>query len=258
MPRFAANLSMMFNEVPFLDRFKAAADAGFKGVEFLFPYEHPKEEMKRRLDEHGLEIALFNMPPGDFEKGERGLAALKGREEEFERGIHRALDYAKTLGCLRVHAMAGLRQGGADRATYINNLAKAARAFAPHAIDVLIEPINPRDIPGYFLNRTAEAKSIIDAVGASNLKLQLDLYHRQIVEGDLVQAITEYADVTAHIQIASPPDRGEPDDGEINYLFIFQTLDKMGYKGWVGCEYRPRRGTREGLVWLSKLSSSHY
>jgi hydroxypyruvate isomerase len=253
MPRFAANLSMMFNEVPFLDRFEAAAAAGFKGVEFLFPYEHPKEEIKRRLDDNGLDIALFNMPPGDFARGERGLASLKGREAEFEAGIAKALDYAEALGCHRIHAMAGLRQGGANRATYVDNLAKAAAIAAAHHIEVLIEPINPRDIPGYFLNRTEEAKSIIDEVGATNLKLQLDLYHRQIVEGDLVQAIKQYADLTAHIQIASPPDRGEPDDGEINYLFIFQTLDKIGYKGWVGCEYRPRKGTREGLVWLSKV-----
>jgi hydroxypyruvate isomerase len=219
----------------------------------LFPYEHPKEVIAARLKENGLEIALFNMPPGDFNKGERGLAALKGREGEFEAGIAKALDYAQALGCPRVHAMAGLLQAGADRSTYVKNLAKAANAFAAHGIDVLIEPINPRDIPGYFLNRTAEAKSVIEEIRASNLKLQLDLYHRQIVEGDLVHAIKQYSSLTAHIQIANPPDRGEPDEGEINYLFIFQTLDKIGYKGWVGCEYRPRKGTREGLVWLSKV-----
>lgn len=258
MPRFAANLSMMFNEVPFLDRFEAAAKAGFKGVEFLFPYEHPKEEIRRRLDDNGLELALFNMPPGDFTKGERGLASLPGREAEFEAGIGKALDYAEALGCPRIHAMAGLRQGGADRTTYVRNLKKAAKAAASRRIDILIEPINTRDIPGYFLNRTAEARAIIEEIGASNLRLQLDLYHRQIVEGDLVNAIKENADLTAHIQIASPPDRGEPDEGEINYLFIFQTLDKMGYKGWVGCEYRPRKGTREGLVWLSKLKTGQY
>lgn len=258
MPRFAANLSMMFNELPFLDRFEAAAQAGFKGVEFLFPYEHPKEEIKRRLSDNGLELALFNMPPGDFAKGERGMASLPGREAEFEAGIAKALDYAEALGCPRVHAMAGLRQHGADRATYLENLSKAAKAAAARRIDVLIEPINPRDIPGYFLNRTAEAKSIIEEVGAANLKLQLDLYHRQIVEGDLTKAIEQYLDITAHIQVASPPDRGEPDDGEVNYLFVFQTLDKMRYKGWVGCEYRPRKGTREGLVWLSKVKTDQY
>ena len=256
MPRFAANLSMMFNEVPFLERFQAAAEAGFKGVEFLFPYEHPAKDIAAQLEAHGLTQALFNMPPGDFTKGERGIAALAGREDEFERGIHTALEYADTLKCSRVHVMAGLREHGAAREVYIANLKKATRIAAKHSVELLIEPINTRDIPGYFLNRWSEAEAILKEVAEPNLKIQLDLYHRQIVEGDLVEGLWRYIRLGGHIQIANPPDRGEPDEGEINYRYLFHVIDELGYKGWVGCEYRPRKGTVPGLAWAVRLGVS--
>ena len=249
MPKFAANLTMMFNEVPFLERFAAAANAGFRGVEFLFPYEHSAEDIAARLQDNGLTQALFNLPPGDFSKGERGLAALPGREAEFEAALQTALSYAKTLNCQCLHAMAGLTSAGAERSVYVANLKKAASATAPLGIDILIEPINTRDVPGYFLNHLSDARSIIDEVGASNLKLQLDLYHRQIVAGDLAKAIADYADITRHMQIANPPDRGEPDAGEINYASVFQMIDASGFDGWIGCEYQPRGDTVAGLAW---------
>jgi 2-dehydrotetronate isomerase len=250
MPRFAANLSFMFNEVPFLDRFEAAAKAGFKGVEFLFPYEWPASEIAARLKANGLTQALFNLPPGDWAKGERGLAALPGRETEFEAAVGQALAYAAALDCKRVHAMPGLRHHGANRATYVANLKKAARMAADHGCDIIIEPINTRDIPGFFLNTTAEARAVIHEVGASNLGLQFDLYHRQIQEGDTAMAIIEFGHLARHYQIANPPDRGEPDDGEMNYRFLFNQIDDSGFDGWVGCEYKPRRGTVEGLGWV--------
>lgn len=249
MPRFAANLSLMFNEVPFLDRFEAAAKAGFKAVEFLFPYEHPASDIAARLKGSGLTQALFNLPPGDWTKGERGLAAMPGREAEFEAALKTALDYAAALNCPRVHAMPGLRHHGADRKTYVANLKKAARMAAGASVDVIIEPINTRDIPGFFLNTTAEARAVIYEVGEPNLGLQFDLYHRQIQEGDTAMAIREFGHLARHYQIASPPDRGEPDDGEMNYRYLFKAIDESGFKGFVGCEYRPRKDTVEGLKW---------
>ena len=252
MPRFAANLSMMFNEVPFLDRFEAAAAAGFKGVEFLFPYEHPASEIAARLKANGLTQALFNLPPGDWAKGERGLAALPGREADFEAAARQALSYAEVLGCPRVHAMAGLVHHGASRATFVANLRKAARMARDLGVDIIIEPINNRDIPGFFLNRTSEARAIIYEVGEPNLGLQLDIYHRQVMEGDVATAIREYAHLTRHYQIASPPDRGEPDAGELNYAWLFGLIDETGFDGWIGCEYKPRRGTVEGLTWVER------
>ncbi|MFM9849504.1 MAG: 2-oxo-tetronate isomerase [Hyphomicrobiaceae bacterium] len=249
MPRFAANLSFMFNEVPFLDRFEAAAKAGFKAVEFLFPYEHPAGEIAARLKVNGLMQALFNLPPGDWTKGERGLAGIPGREAEFEAAVKTALDYATALGCPRVHAMPGLRHHGADRKTYVANLKKAAKMAAGSGIDVIIEPINTRDIPGFFLNTTAEARAVIYEVGEPNLGLQFDLYHRQIQEGDTAMAIREFGHLARHYQIANPPDRGEPDDGEMNYRYLFRMIDESGFKGYVGCEYKPRAGTVEGLGW---------
>jgi hydroxypyruvate isomerase len=249
MPRFAANLSFMFNEVPFLDRFDAAAKAGFKAVEFLFPYEHPAKEIAARLQGNGLTQALFNLPPGDWTKGERGLAGIPGREGEFEAAVKTALEYATALGCPRVHEMPGLRHHGADRKTYVTNLKKAAKMAARSAIDVIIEPINTRDIPGFFLNTTAEARAVIYEVGEPNLGLQFDLYHRQIQEGDTAMAIREFGHLARHYQIANPPDRGEPDDGEMNYRYLFRMIDESGFKGFVGCEYKPRNGTVEGLTW---------
>ena len=252
MPRFAANLSMMFNEVPFLDRFEAAAKAGFKGVEFLFPYDFPAAEIAARLKANGLEQVLFNLPPGDWTKGERGLAALPGREAEFEAATRQALSYAETLGCPRIHAMAGLVHHGASRATYVANLKKAARMARDTGVDVIIEPINTRDIPGFFLSRTSEARAVIYEVGEPNLGLQFALYHRQVMAGDVATAIREYAPLTRHYQLAGPPDRGEPDEGELNYPWLFKLIDDTGFDGWIGCEYKPRRGTVDGLKWVER------
>ncbi len=250
MPRFAANLSFLFQDLPFLDRFEASAKAGFRAVEFLFPYDFPKQEIVARLKANGLTQALFNLPPGDWSKGERGLAAMPGREAEFEAAMKTALDYAKATGCKRVHAMPGLRHHGAERKTYIANLRKGARMAADAGVDVIIEPINTRDIPGFFLNTTAEARAVIFEVGEKNLGLQFDLYHRAIQEGDVAMAIREFGHLAKHYQIASPPDRGEPDDGELNYRFLFQEIDKTGFDGFVGCEYKPRGDTLAGLKWV--------
>jgi 2-dehydrotetronate isomerase len=255
MPRFAANLSMMFNEVPFLERFGLAAGAGFPAVEFLFPYEHPPEEVGRALEHHGLQQALFNLPPGDFAAGERGIASLPGREEEFREGVHKAIVYAAATGCRTLHCMAGLLPEGASRADreklYVENLRWAAREVGRHGITLVIEPINTRDIPGFLINYQAQGRDIIERVGEANLKLQLDLYHCQIMEGDLAKHIEAFFDITAHIQIAGVPERHEPDRGEINYSYLFDVLDEKGYGGWIGCEYRPRGRTEEGLGWFA-------
>ena len=253
MPHFAANLSMMFNEIPFLDRFEAAAKAGFKGCEFLFPYDFPEKEIAARLKGAGLTQTLFNVYPGDFTgKGERGLAGIPGREAEFETAIAQALRYAEALGCPRLHTMAGLVHHGANRPTYVANLRKAAKLAAKQGVDLLIEPINTRDIPGYLVNRTADAMAIIGLVGEPNVKLQFDLYHRQIMEGDLVAAVKEFAPIAPHMQIAQPPDRGEPDSGEIDYAYLFKLIDDAGFQGWIGCEYRPRGDTVKGLAWVER------
>jgi 2-dehydrotetronate isomerase len=254
MPRFAANLSMMFTEHDFLDRFAAAADAGFKAVEFLFPYAHPPAEIAARLAQAGLEPALFNLPPGDWAGGERGLAALPGREAEFARSVETALDYAAATGCRKLHCMAGLVPSGIDRATalrtYLANLRHAAARVADQGITLLIEPINTRDIPGYFLNRPSEAPDIIAAVGAANLALQFDVYHAQIMVGDLATQLRDHAGIIGHIQIAGVPERHEPDLGEVNYPYLFEVIDRFGYSGWIGCEYRPRGSTLAGLGWV--------
>lgn len=251
MPRFAANLSMMFQEVPFLDRFAAAAAAGFKGVEFLFPYDLPADDIAAAAKTAGVEVALFNLPPGDWANGERGFAALPGREAEFDAALETAIGYAKTLGCGRLHCMAGVLAAGMDRAacrkTYVGNLAKAAKRLAPLGIDALMEPINPRDVPGYFINRQQEAHDVRAEVGMANLKVQMDFYHVQIVEGDLAKRAEALIDGVGHIQIAGVPERHEPDIGEINYAYVFALLDKLGYEGWVGCEYRPQGDTLEGV-----------
>ena len=260
MPRFAANLSMLYPEHAFLDRFAAAAADGFKAVEYLFPYEHDPAELARRLQAHGLEQVLFNAPPGDFAAGERGIACLPGREDEFRAGIATALGYAQALACPRVHVMAGLVPRDADRAalraTYLGNLAWAAAQAAPRGVDVLIVPINTRDIPGYFLNRQAEAHAIIDEVGADNLKVQMDLYHLQIVEGDVAMKLRRYLPTgkVGHLQIAGVPLRHEPDQGELNHDYLFDVIDELGYAGWIGCEYRPAGSTSAGLGWLKRRS----
>ncbi|MCI1191494.1 hydroxypyruvate isomerase family protein [Calidifontimicrobium sp. SYSU G02091] len=256
MPRFAANLSMMYGEHEFLDRFGAAAADGFTGVEFLFPYAWPPAEIAARLRANGLTQALFNMPPGDFDAGERGIAALPGREAEFEQGVRRAGAYALATGCTRLHAMAGIAAPGADRsamrATYVANLRRAARMLAPDGITVLIEPINHRDIPGYFLSTQDDAHSIREEVGEPNLNVQMDFYHCQIVEGDLLRRYEKHAAGVGHIQVAGVPERHEPDVGEVNYTYLFEKLDALGYAGWVGCEYRPRAGTSAGLGWFAR------
>jgi hydroxypyruvate isomerase len=256
MPRFCANISFMFNEVPFPDRFEAAARAGFKAVEFLNPFELPKEDLVARLKNNGLTVALFNMAHGDWTKGERGMSAIPGREAEYEKAVAAALDYAEATGCKRMFSMAGLRHQGATRAAYVANLKRAAKMTAGSGIDVITEPINTRDIPGYFLNTTGDARSIIHEVGAPNVGLQFDLYHRQIMEGDVAMAIREFGPLARHYQIASPPDRGEPDDGEMNYAYLFKLIDESGFDGWVGCEYKPRKGTVEGLKWVKALGVS--
>jgi hydroxypyruvate isomerase len=253
MPKFAANLSFMFTEVPFPDRFEAAAKAGFRAVEFLSPFELRKDDLVARLQGNGLTQALFNMAHGDFSKGERGMSAIPGREAEFETAVAAALEYAEATGCKRLFAMAGLKHHGANRATYVKNLRRAARMLAGSGIDVIIEPINTRDIPGYFLNTTGEARSIIYEVAEPNVGLQFDLYHRQIMEGDVAVAIAEFAPLARHYQIASPPDRGEPDDGEMNYAYLFKLIDQTGFDGWIGCEYKPRGETVAGLAWVKSL-----
>lgn len=250
MPRFAANLSMMFQELPFLDRFEAAANAGFTAVEYLFPYEFEAEVLAERLKAAGLKQVLFNLPPGDWQVGERGLAALKGREEDFAAAVAKALDYADILGNTLLHAMPGLRHHGADHQTYVANLKYAAAEAGKRGKTIIIEPINQRDIPGFFLSTTAQARGVIAEVGSDHLGLQFDLYHRQIQEGDVAMAIREFGGLAKHYQIASPPDRAEPDNGEMNYQFLFEEIDRTGYAGWIGCEYIPRGETVAGLGWV--------
>ncbi|MFD7443953.1 2-oxo-tetronate isomerase [Streptomyces sp. NPDC059909] len=259
MPRFAANLSMMYTEHDFLDRFAAASADGFEAVEYLFPYEYDAAELRRRLDDHGLRQVLFNAPPGAWESGERGIAALPGREAEVRSAIDRALEYAAALGCPRVHMMAGLVRPDATpedlaehRGTYLATLARAAERAAAVGVDILVEPINGRDMPGYFLNRQADAHAVVQEVGAPNLKVQLDVYHCQIVEGDLTVTLRRDLPTgrVGHLQIAGVPDRHEPDRGELDYRHLFDVVDELDFDGWIGCEYRPRAGTSEGLGWL--------
>ncbi|ARL41147.1 2-oxo-tetronate isomerase [Burkholderia pseudomallei] len=255
MPRFAANLTMMYNEHAFLERFAAAARDGFKAVEYLFPYEFPAAELKARLDAHGLVQALFNAPPGDWAAGERGIASLPGREDEFRRAIDTALDYARVIGNDTLHVMAGLIAPTQDRArhrdVYLRNLAHAAEAARAQNVTIVIEPINPRDMPGFFLNRQDDAQAICREVGAPNLLVQFDCYHCQIVEGDLAMKLRRDIAGIGHIQIAGVPQRHEPDVGEIHYPYLFELIDALGYDGWIGCEYRPKAGTSEGLGWLA-------
>jgi hydroxypyruvate isomerase len=259
MPRFDANLSFLFNEVPFLDRFAAAAHASFEAVEFAFGYDHPVTEIAARLSAHGLRQILINAPPGDWPKGDRGLASCPGREPEFVASIATALRYADALACPLIHVLAGVLPEGADlearaghRATFVRNLRIAADEAGQQGVTLTIEPINARDIPGYFLNTQAEAHAIREEVGAANLKVQMDFYHAQIVEGDLAEKFRRWQGNIGHVQIAGVPGRHEPDIGEVNYLYLFKLLDELGYDGWVGCEYRPAADTHAGLAWLDK------
>ncbi len=255
MPRFAANLSFLFTELPFLERFEAAAAAGFRGVEYLFPYAHDKAEVAAALRAHALENVLFNLPPGDWDAGERGLAALPGREAAFRDQLDQALAYALACGTPRLHVLSGIVPEGEDRArchqTLAANLRHACSVAAPHGIQLLIEPINTRDMPGYFLNYQRDAHAILAEVGAANLKVQMDFYHAQMMEGDLLNTFRRHLAAIGHVQIAGVPERHEPDDNELNYPWLFAQIDALGYDGWIGCEYRPRQGTTAGLGWLS-------
>ena len=254
MPKFAANLSMMFNEVDFLDRFRAASKAGFKGVEYLFPYDDDKNEIAERLKSNGLTQVLHNLPSGDWHGGERGIACLPDRVGEFQEGVGKAIEYATTLECGQVNCLAGVAPEGVQpdklRETFVSNLRFAAPKLRDAGITLLIEPINIRDIPGFYLRHTAQARSIIGEVGSDNLMLQHDIYHMQIMEGDLARTIESSQDIIRHVQIADNPGRNEPGTGEINYPFLFDLLDKIGYGGWVGCEYRPKAATESGLDWI--------
>lgn len=261
MPRFAANLTMMYQERGFLDRFAAASRDGFLFVEYLFPYEHPQETLAALLKQHGLRQVLFNSPAGDWKAGERGIAALPGREQEFRDGFKRALEYAHALACPRIHSMAGLVPASADRAqfraVYLANLAWAAEQARAARVDLLIEPIAQRNIPGFFLNRQDEGHAIAAEIGAPNLKILMDLFHCQVEEGDLATKIRKYlADQkqtrVGHFQIAGVPQRHEPDTGEINYAYLFDIIDQLGYEGTIGCEYIPAAGTSQGLGWFQK------
>jgi len=254
MPRFAANLSFLFTEHPFLDRFAAARAAGFAGVEFLFPYDFAPEAIAERLKASDLTLALFNTPPGDWTKGERGVAVIPGREPEFRSEFQRALDYAQALGSAQIHVLAGIAPQTVAPARlfdcFVGNLRHAANAAASRGVRALIEPINNKlDIPGYYLNTAAQAREVMAAVDHQNLFLQCDLYHAQIMTGRLTETIDENFSVIRHIQIAGVPGRHEPDQGEINYPFLFDHLDHKGYDGWIGCEYRPAGRTEDGLGW---------
>ena len=256
MPKFAANLTMLYTEVPFVERFAAAAASGFKGVEFLFPYEFEAADLARRLKAHGLVQVLHNLPAGDWAAGERGIACLPGREAEFRAGVEKAIGYAKALNCPQVNALAGIAPAGLDRKTaedvFVDNLRFAADALEKAGIRLVIEPINNRvDIPGFFLNTTRQALGILDRVGHANLKIQYDIYHMQIMEGDLARTMKAHLDAIGHIQLADNPGRNEPGTGEINYPYLFNALDEMGYAGWIGCEYRPKAGTAAGLGWMT-------
>jgi hydroxypyruvate isomerase len=256
MPKFAANLSMMFNEVPFLDRFAAARAAGFEAVEFLFPYEHPAAEIAKRLSDNGLANVLFNAPPGDWAAGERGTASLPDRRAEFRDGIKRALEYSEALGCPRLHVMAGMVPEGVARDTllacYAANLDFAAEEGAKLGVKPIIEPINHRDMPGFFLNTTTQARHVIEALGPGRIGLQFDLYHCQITEGDVTRRAQELLPFITHMQVADTPGRNEPGTGEVKWDFVFEAIDAMGYRGWIGCEYRPKGETLAGLGWMTR------
>ena len=257
MPHFAANLTMMFNEHPFLDRFDAAADAGFDAVEFLFPYEVSPELVAGRVARNRLAVALFNMPPGDWAAGERGMAALPGRSAEVEAGLSRALEYAAAAGAGRLHLMAGIAAADdpAARDAYRDAVRHCAGRMQEHGLDLVLEPINGRDMPGYFLNSFDAAERLIAELAMPNLKLQFDLYHRQIMHGDVTMALRRLLPITGHVQVASVPARHEPDGEELNWPFLFDELDRLAYRGFVGCEYRPRGATRDGLGWFEPFAA---
>ena len=253
MPKFAANLTMLFGEMPFLDRFAAAKAAGFSGVEYLFPYEFEKAALREQLQQHGLTQVLHNLPAGNWAAGERGIAILPDRVDEFRDGVAQAIDYAKALDCRQVNCLVGIAPADADQLALnevlVNNLRFAADALARQRILLLIEPINTLDIPGFFLNGTRQAVQVISDVRSENLFIQYDIYHMQVMEGDIARSLQKHLARISHVQLADNPGRNEPGTGEINYPFLFRYLDQIGYRGWVGCEYKPRTTTAEGLGW---------
>jgi len=258
MPKFAANLSMLFTEVPFLDRFERAAKAGFTAVEFLFPYAWPAAEIKARLDANGLKLVLHNLPAGNWDAGERGIACLPDRTDEFRAGVAKAIDYATTLGVPQLNCLAGKAPVGVDEAvlrqTFVANLKFSAAELKKAGLKQLIEPINSYDIPGFYLNRTAQALAILDEVGADNAFVQYDIYHAQRMEGELAATLQKHLARIGHIQLADNPGRNEPGTGEINWPFLFAHLDRIGYAGWIGCEYKPATTTEAGLGWRQRLA----
>ena len=260
MPKFSANLSFLYQDLPFLDCFAAAARDGFEALEYLGPYAEPKDKVAEMLKASGLKQVLFNVPSGDWAAGERGIACLPDRVEEFRDGILLALDYTKALDCTQINVISGLVPKGADLETLetvlVENLKYAAKRAADAGVRLLIEPINLRDIPGFFLSSTAHAERILERVGSDNLYIQYDFYHMQIMQGDLIPTFTRLKEKIAHVQIADNPGRNEPGTGEINYGFILSELDRLGYDGWVGCEYKPKSGTSEGLRWLKPYLTS--
>jgi len=262
MPRFAANLSMLFGELDFLDRFKAAADNGFTGVEYLFPYAYDKNVLAAKLHENNLQQVLHNLPAGDWESGERGIACLPDRVGEFQEGVGRAIEYASALGCTQVNCLIGKTPSGVDadkvNATVIGNLRFAADQLKAAGIRLLVEPINTFDIPGFYLSRTDQAQALIREVGSDNLYIQYDIYHAQRMEGELAATIAGNLEQIAHIQLADNPGRNEPGTGEINYGWLLRHIDSLGYAGWIGCEYKPAAGTVEGLGWIEALSTTEY
>jgi hydroxypyruvate isomerase len=258
MLKFAANLTMLFTELPFMQRFEAAARAGFEAVEYLFPYAFEKKELAAALRTHGLQQVLHNLPAGDWGKGERGIACHPGRSGEFAKGIGMAIDYATALGCPQVNCLLGKVPAGVSRelahGTVVNNLRLAARALQAVGLRLLVEPVNSFDIPGFFLTRSDQALALIDEVGSPNLRLQYDIYHAQRMEGELGNTLTKHIARIGHIQLADNPGRGEPGTGEINYPWLFRHIDALGYEGWIGCEYKPRATTAEGLGWRETLT----
>lgn len=259
MPKFAANLSMLFTELDFLDRFAAAARAGFQAVEYLFPYDYDKHELAARLKAHGLIQVLHNLPAGDWAAGERGIACHPDRIQDFQAGLERAIDYAQALGCPQVNCLAGTLPLGASphqaHQTLVRNLRLAAPRLADAGIGLLIEPINTYDMPGFFLNRTDQALAILDEVGSPNLKIQYDIYHAQRMEGELAATLRQYLAHIGHIQLADNPGRHEPGTGEIHYPWLLRHIDQIGYQGWIGCEYKPAGRTEDGLGWLQAMNT---
>ena len=257
MPKLAANLSMMFNEVAFLDRFDAAAKAGFTAVEFLFPYDFPAIELKRRLDANGLTQALFNMPPGDWANGERGLASLPGRQQEFRDSVKKALEYADILDSKLIHCMAGIPPAGTHPVTaaalYASNLAWAGEHATAAGRRLALEPINHRDMPGFHLNTVEQGAAVVDAIGIDRVGLQFDIYHTQITQGDVTKRMEALFSRIVHMQIADVPARNEPGTGEIGWEFVLRRIDELGYTGFVGCEYRPAGDTVAGLAWRKRF-----